>query len=64
MDCRASETVSEIAELRLNFDGLASAKVVARPSGRCRKFAGLRELRLAPEWKEACWWSDIFRYGE
>lgn len=54
MDCRASETVSEIAELRRYFDGLASAKVVARPSGRWRRFAGLRlELRFALDWKEA-----------
>lgn len=61
MDCRASETVSEIAELRRYFDGLASAKVVARPRGRWRKFAGLSELRLAPDWKEACWSAILLR---
>ena len=61
MDCRASETVSEIAELRRYFDGLASAKVVARPRGRWRRFAGLRlELKFALDWKEACWSAILF----
>lgn len=61
MDCRASETVSEIAELRRYFEGLASAKVAARPRGRWRKFAGLRELRFAPDWNEACWSAIVLR---
>lgn len=71
MDCRASETVSDRAELRLNLaaageavvEGPASENGAALPRDRCRRFAAEpSELMLAPVWKEACC-SDDGRCG-